>query len=67
VFFRYAFEEQLRRSQKDDLEPPGKTAILKLLYPNYMARVIEIVNEREATIRAEYENIENDGEGEAMS
>lgn len=60
VFFRYAFEEQLRRNQKEDLEPPSKTVILKLLYPSYAARVNEVISEREASIRAEYETGKSD-------
>lgn len=63
VFFRYAFEEQLRRNQKEDLEPPSKTVILKLLYPNYAVRVNEVITQREAAIRAEYEGDKSDDSG----
>lgn len=53
LILRYSVEEMLRRSLKADMEPLGKSQILKLLYPEYEFIVKFIMDTREKELRAE--------------
>ena len=66
VLFRYAFEEQLRRNLKQDMEPLSKTQILKLLWPDYVAHIDAVMVIREQEIKTEFAKGQASGEGESM-
>ena len=62
ILFRYAFEEQLRRNLKADMEALSKTQILKLLWPGYMHPIDEVIAVRQKEIAAEFNSGEQTGE-----
>ena len=66
IIFRYAFEEQLRRSIKHDQEPLSKTQILKLLWPDYSAHVDQVMAVRKKEIDREFSKGSKGDESEAM-
>jgi len=53
VIFRYALEEQMRRSLAHDAEPLSKTQILKILFPDFMDEVTKVMEVRAREIEEE--------------
>ena len=54
LIFRYAMEEQMRRSLPHQSEPLTKSQILKILFPSYQNEVTKIMEVRAREIEEEY-------------
>lgn len=68
VIFRYALEEQMRRSLAHDAEPLSKNQILKVLFPDYASEVTKVMQVRAKEIELEYKKDEGtDDESNVMS
>ena len=60
TLFRFAFEEQMRRSIKDGVEPFTKHQVLKILFPDAMSVADELFKIREKQI---VKSAQADGDG----
>ena len=65
VIFRYAMEEQMRRSLPHTSEPLTKTQLLKLLFPSYLTEVTKIMKVRAKEVEEEFKG-KSDTDGGAM-
>jgi hypothetical protein len=63
VIFRYAFEEQMRRSISSDAEPLSKTQLLKILFPDYQETVGEAMEIIAQEIQLAFSKGEDDDGG----
>ena len=67
VIFRYALEEQMRRSLTHDAEPLSKNQILKVLFPDYAVEVQKVMEIRAREIESQYKQSGTDDEEDVMS
>ena len=54
IIFRYALEEQMRRSLAHDAEPLTKNQLLKILFPDYAGEIAKVMEVRAREIEEEY-------------